>query len=149
MGGGGRRSTGDAAAAWLADATRRGRDATMLVVGSDKGGKTHCADSVVSACAAFLDLHAFRANERAAAKEAEKWESSAEKEKGEKGRATRGSESESAKNEPIVETGLSISVYQTRGCTRTICSPGSAAPTACASNPARSTRRASARPARR
>ena len=104
-----------AAAAWLADATRRGRDATMLVVGSDKGGKTHCADSVVSACAAFLDLHAFRANERAAAKEAEKWESSAEKEKGEKGRATRGSESESAKNEPIVETGLSISVYQTRG----------------------------------
>ena len=36
-------------------------------------------------------------------------------EKGEKGRATRGSESESVKNEPVVETGLSISVYQTRG----------------------------------
>ena len=96
------------AATWLADATRRGRDATMLVVGSDKGGKTHVADAVVSACAAFLDLHAFRANERAAAKA----------EKGsplEKGRAKRGSESRSAVAEPIVETGLSISVYQTRG----------------------------------
>ena len=43
------------AATWLADATRRGRDATMLVVGSDKGGKTHVADAVVAACAAFLE----------------------------------------------------------------------------------------------
>ena len=96
------------AATWLADATRRGRDATMLVVGSDKGGKGNVADAVVSACAAFLDLHAFRANERAAAKA----------EKGsplEKGRAKRGSGSGSAVAEPIVETGLSISVYQTRG----------------------------------
>ena len=103
-----------AAAACLADATRRGRDATMLVVGSDKGGKTHVADAVVAACAAFLDLHAFRANERAAAK-AEKFE--AEKLKAEKSLDTKRRESraDESSEPPFVETRVSMSVYQTRG----------------------------------
>ena len=103
-----------AAAACLADATRRGRDATMLVVGSDKGGKTHVADAVVAACAAFLDLHAFRANERAAAK-AEKFE--AEKLKAEKSLDTKRRESraDELSEPPFVETRVSMSVYQTRG----------------------------------
>ena len=103
-----------AAAACLADATRRGRDATMLIVGSDKGGKTHVADAVVAACAAFLDLHAFRANERAAAK-AEKFE--AEKLKAEKSLDTKRRESraDELSEPPMVETRMSMAVYQTRG----------------------------------